>query len=109
MTSGGLVYALISAEAIRLNGAPPAAAINARRGVGATIDTPERTPNQCGPLWPGGLGWWDALRCGREGAMGEHESFGAWIQRRRKTLDLTQAELAERAGCALGTIRKIET
>ena len=41
--------------------------------------------------------------------MDEHASFGAWIQRRRKALDLTQAELAERVGCALGTIRKIET
>ncbi len=41
--------------------------------------------------------------------MDEHASFGAWMARRRKTLDLTQAELAERVGCALGTIRKIET
>jgi predicted ATPase/class 3 adenylate cyclase len=41
--------------------------------------------------------------------MDEHGSFGGWIQRRRKALDLTQAELAERIGCALGTIRKIET
>jgi predicted ATPase/class 3 adenylate cyclase len=41
--------------------------------------------------------------------MHEHASFGAWVQRRRKALDLTQAELAERVGCALGTIRKIET
>ena len=41
--------------------------------------------------------------------MEQHASFGAWVQRRRKALDLTQAELAERIGCALGTIRKIET
>ena len=41
--------------------------------------------------------------------MDQQASFGAWIQRRRKALDLTQAELAERVGCALGTIRKIET
>jgi len=41
--------------------------------------------------------------------MHEYASFGAWIQRRRKALDLTQAELAERVGCALGTVRKIET
>src|SRR5580765_8562609 len=40
--------------------------------------------------------------------MDEHASFGVWIQRRRKALDLTQAELAQRVGCALGTIRKIE-
>jgi predicted ATPase/class 3 adenylate cyclase len=45
----------------------------------------------------------------QEGVMDEQTSFGAWIQRRRKALDLTQAELAERLGCALGTIRKIES
>jgi predicted ATPase/transcriptional regulator with XRE-family HTH domain len=39
----------------------------------------------------------------------EHASFGVWLQRRRRALDLTQAELAERVGCALGTIRKLET
>lgn len=36
-------------------------------------------------------------------------SLGAWIQERRKTLDLTQAELAQRVGCSVSTIRKIET
>src|SRR5215211_519249 len=41
--------------------------------------------------------------------MHEHASFGAWIQRRSKALDLTKADLAERIGCALGTVRKIET
>src|SRR5687767_11137114 len=41
--------------------------------------------------------------------MHESASFGAWMARRRKAIDLTQAELAERVGCALGTIRKIET
>src|SRR4051794_3975970 len=41
--------------------------------------------------------------------MDEPASFGAWIQRRRKVFDLTQAELAAQIGCALGTIRKIET
>src|SRR5215213_2302018 len=50
-----------------------------------------------------------AALCRQERVMDEHASFGAWIQRRRKALDLTQAELAERIGCALGTIRKIET
>jgi predicted ATPase/transcriptional regulator with XRE-family HTH domain len=40
--------------------------------------------------------------------MEENASFGAWLKRRRKALDLTQAELAQRVGCALGTIRKIE-
>src|SRR5262245_5535224 len=50
-----------------------------------------------------------AARCRQEKVMDGHASFGAWIQRRRKALDLTQAELAERVGCAVGTIRKIET
>jgi transcriptional regulator with XRE-family HTH domain/tetratricopeptide (TPR) repeat protein len=35
-------------------------------------------------------------------------SFGAWVRRRRKMLDLTQAVLAQRVGCALVTIKKIE-
>ena len=36
-------------------------------------------------------------------------SFGYWVRRRRKALDLTQHELAQRAGYALTTIRKIES
>jgi predicted ATPase/DNA-binding XRE family transcriptional regulator len=35
-------------------------------------------------------------------------SFGQWLKKRRKTLDLTQAELAKRVGCAVITIQKIE-
>ena len=35
--------------------------------------------------------------------------FGYWLRRRRKAMDLTQAELAARAGCVLTTIKKIET
>ena len=35
-------------------------------------------------------------------------SFGEWLKRRRKTLDLTQEELAERAGCSIFALRKIE-
>jgi predicted ATPase/transcriptional regulator with XRE-family HTH domain len=35
-------------------------------------------------------------------------SFGIWIRRRRKSLDLTQAALAQRVGCAEVTIRKLE-
>lgn len=34
--------------------------------------------------------------------------FGAWLRGRRKALDLTQFELAERVGCATSTIRMIE-
>lgn len=35
-------------------------------------------------------------------------TFGEWLRRRRKVLDLTQAELAARVPCAKGTIRRLE-
>lgn len=35
-------------------------------------------------------------------------SFGSWVKHRRKALDLTQKELAQRVGCSLATIVKIE-
>ncbi|MBW7881461.1 MAG: tetratricopeptide repeat protein [Caldilineaceae bacterium] len=35
-------------------------------------------------------------------------SFGYWVRRRRKALDLTQAELARRSACTESLIRKIE-
>ena len=39
----------------------------------------------------------------------EHpSSFGYWLRRRRKALDLTQEELAERVSCSRFAIRKIE-
>ena len=41
--------------------------------------------------------------------MDDWFSFGEWIRRRRKALDLTQTELACCAGCAVVTIRKIES
>jgi predicted ATPase/class 3 adenylate cyclase len=40
--------------------------------------------------------------------MDRTHSFGYWLRRRRKALDLTQAELAQRANCSLELIRKIE-
>jgi predicted ATPase/class 3 adenylate cyclase len=40
--------------------------------------------------------------------MDGNASFGLWLRRRRKALDLTQADLARRVGCAEVTIRKIE-
>src|SRR5919202_1713609 len=40
--------------------------------------------------------------------MDDSLSFGSWLKRRRKTLDLTQAELTRRAGCAAVTLQKIE-
>ena len=41
--------------------------------------------------------------------MIEEYSFGSWIRRRRKTLDLTQQELARRINCSISTIVKIES
>src|SRR5215813_10700114 len=35
-------------------------------------------------------------------------SFGYWIRRQRKVLDLTQQALADRVGCSLAAIKKIE-
>jgi transcriptional regulator with XRE-family HTH domain len=35
-------------------------------------------------------------------------SFGEWVKYRRRTLDLTQKELAHRAGCSLTALQKIE-
>ena len=40
--------------------------------------------------------------------MDSIDSFGYWVRRRRKALDLTQATLAQRVGCSLVTIQKIE-
>ncbi|HEY0604467.1 MAG TPA: tetratricopeptide repeat protein [Herpetosiphonaceae bacterium] len=40
--------------------------------------------------------------------MNEIFSFGIWLRLRRRGLDLTQTELAERVGCSESTIRKIE-
>jgi predicted ATPase/class 3 adenylate cyclase len=40
--------------------------------------------------------------------MSDIISLGLWIKRRRKALDLTQDELAQRVGCSLNLIQKIE-
>src|SRR5688572_13351428 len=40
--------------------------------------------------------------------MSEAYSFGYWVLRRRKALDLTRDELAGKVGCATETIKKIE-
>ncbi|MCL4507740.1 MAG: tetratricopeptide repeat protein [Chloroflexi bacterium] len=36
-------------------------------------------------------------------------SFGPWLKQRRRELDLTQAELAGRIGCATDTVKKMES
>jgi transcriptional regulator with XRE-family HTH domain len=40
--------------------------------------------------------------------MDNHASFGYWLRRRRRALDLTQEALAQRVGCAVVTISKFE-
>lgn len=41
--------------------------------------------------------------------MEEEDSFGPWLKRRRKQLDLTQQALAKQSGCTAETIRKLES
>jgi predicted ATPase/transcriptional regulator with XRE-family HTH domain len=41
--------------------------------------------------------------------MDEELTFGGWVKRRRRAIDLTQRDLADRVGCAIGTVRRIES
>src|SRR5262245_25248616 len=45
----------------------------------------------------------------RQDTMASQRLLGDWIRRRRADLDLTQELLAEQVGCALDTIRALET
>src|SRR5512138_215198 len=40
--------------------------------------------------------------------MQEQHSFGYWLRLKRKALDLTREALAERVGCSVSMIRKLE-
>jgi len=40
--------------------------------------------------------------------MSENSLFAAWLKRRRKSLDLTRQELAQRAHCSPSTVRRLE-
>ncbi len=40
--------------------------------------------------------------------MNDIISFGEWVKHRRKLMDLTQVQLAQRVGCAVITLKKIE-
>lgn len=40
--------------------------------------------------------------------MDQFASFGYWVKRRRKVLDMTQADLAGKVSCSLSMLRKIE-
>ena len=40
--------------------------------------------------------------------MSDDSSFGAWLKRRRRELDLTQETLAEATGCSPDMVRKVE-
>jgi predicted ATPase/transcriptional regulator with XRE-family HTH domain len=41
--------------------------------------------------------------------MEQDVSFGLWLQKRRKALDLTREELAHKVGCSASALRKIES
>jgi transcriptional regulator with XRE-family HTH domain len=41
--------------------------------------------------------------------MAANHRFGSWMRARRKMLDLTQAALARRVGCAAVTIKQFES
>jgi non-specific serine/threonine protein kinase len=41
--------------------------------------------------------------------MDEELTFGAWLKRRRRALDMTQRDLADRVSCAIGTVRRLES
>jgi len=45
----------------------------------------------------------------REMSMDLQVSFGAWVTRQRKALNLTREQLARRIGCSVPGLRKIES
>jgi predicted ATPase/DNA-binding XRE family transcriptional regulator len=49
---------------------------------------------------------WQMLN--RRARLETEPSFGAWVRRRRKALDLLQKELASRIGCSVTALQKIE-
>jgi predicted ATPase/transcriptional regulator with XRE-family HTH domain len=48
------------------------------------------------------------LALGHSNLMNLSETFPTWLRRRRKALDLTRAELAQRAHCSASTLRRLE-
>ncbi len=66
-------------------------------------------------LWVGGtyrykiVTFLDKNRFGRTWTrMDAQHSFGVWLKRRRKGLDLTQADLAQQLDCSVAAVRKFE-
>lgn len=45
----------------------------------------------------------------RQESLSEPHTFGHWLRLKRKRLDLTREELAEKVGCSAALIRKLET
>ena len=41
--------------------------------------------------------------------MEQNETFGSWLRRRRRAVDMTQEALADCAACSVVTIRKMES
>src|SRR3712207_4901776 len=52
--------------------------------------------------------WWHGSIARRCRAMDQVVSFGQWVKRRRKALDLTQDDLAQQVGCSKELIAKLE-
>src|SRR3712207_1839285 len=44
----------------------------------------------------------------RRSRLETEPSFGAWVRRRRRALDLLQKELANQVGCSVAALQKIE-
>src|SRR5215207_9169371 len=50
----------------------------------------------------------DINRDTKGNVMSEETTFGTWLHHQRRILDLTQQTLADQAGCARITLRRIE-
>jgi DNA-binding XRE family transcriptional regulator len=58
-------------------------------------------------VFPSGFSAW-VVPMDKNTKSSENISFGEWVRKRRHILDLTQQELADQAGCARITLRRIE-
>src|SRR5690242_19059136 len=54
------------------------------------------------------VSFWGNLVMGELTDMSDDPTFGAWLKRRRRELDLTQQALAEEVGCSSDMVGKVE-
>src|SRR5690349_21218342 len=52
--------------------------------------------------------YWSNSGIAHGGLMTDKDVFGQWLKQRRKALDFTREDLAQRIGCAVVTLKKIE-